>query len=174
MKKFLKLSIFLICGIFVSMSLVSCGDDEPIISSDITKAELTAPMLLFEQPVGEISLITTRGFSFWTFTDQKAAFGTLSYVNNRAVLKCSELYDNWAINEGGKLVLGSVTHNVKRVNVLGVKAYTIDLTAFIPSNMSIQDFNLEQAFHELDLNKSKLWNGLEQAKQNGQIYVDEI
>ena len=173
MEKFTKLSLTLICCILMGMSLSSCGD-EPIITSEIDKTELSAPMFLFEQPSGAISAIT-NGFSFWTFTSDKAAYGTFSRSGNRAVLKCSELYSSWNISDG-KLVLGNISHYLKKVNVevFGVKAYTIDTKVYIPSNLTISNFKAENVFTELGLNKEKLWNGLEKAKQEGPVYVDEL
>ena len=167
MNKFLSFSLVLLCTVVMGISLASCGDDEPLVSTDFAKTELTTPMFLFEQPNGVVSSIT-NGFNFWTFTDGKAAYGTFTRSNNRAVLKCNELYDSWSL-EGGKLQLGNVTRNV-----LGVKAFTIDLTVFIPSNLSVGGFTAETVFTELSLNKQKLWQGLERAKQEGPIYVDDI
>ena len=161
MNKFLSFSLVLLCTVVMGISLASCGDDEPLVSTDFAKTELTTPMFLFEQPNGVVSSIT-NGFNFWTFTDGKAAYGTFTRSNNRAVLKCNELYDSWSL-EGGKLQL-----------VLGVKAFTIDLTVFIPSNLSVGGFTAETVFTELSLNKQKLWQGLERAKQEGPIYVDDI
>ena len=172
MNKFLSFSLVLLCTVVMGISLASCGDDEPLVSTDFAKTELTTPMFLFEQPNGVVSSIT-NGFNFWTFTDGKAAYGTFTRSNNRAVLKCNELYDSWSL-EGGKLQLGNVTRNVKKVSVLGAKAFTIDLTVFIPSNLSVGGFTAETVFTELSLNKQKLWQGLERAKQEGPIYVDEI
>ncbi len=157
----------------MGLSLTSCGDDEPFISSDFSPNELITPMFLFEQPTGELVSSLRNGFSFWSFTDSKAAYGSISYVNTRAVLKCSELYNSWSL-EGGKLKLGNITRNVKKVNVLGVKAFTIDITIYIPSNLAINGFTAETIFNELDLNKTKLWQGLEKAKQEGPVFVDEI
>ena len=161
----------------MGLSLTSCGDDEPFISSDFSPNELITPMFLFEQPTGELVSSLRNGFSFWSFTDSKAAYGSISYVkeNNvtRAVLKCSELYNSWSL-EGGKLKLGNITRNVKKVNVLGVKAFTIDITIYIPSNLAINGFTAETIFNELDRNKTKLWQGLEKAKQEGPVFVDEI
>lgn len=140
MKKNFFLSVLLICSVLFGVSLTSCGDDEPFISSDFSKTELTAPMFLFEQPNGELVSSLKNGFSFWSFTDAKAAYGSISYVkeNNvtRAVLKCSALYDSWNI-EGGKLLLGNISRNIKKVSVLGVKAFTIDITIYIPSNLAV-------------------------------------
>ena len=172
MEKFLKLSLALICCVFMGMSLSSCGDDEPIISNDIQTSELTTPMFLFEQPNGAVSSIV-NGFSFWTFTNEKAAYGTFALAGNRPVLKCTELYNTWTVADG-KLVLGNVSHNLTKINVLGVKAYTIDLTVYIPSNLTISNFKAETVFTELGLNKEKLWNGLERAKQEGPVYIDEL
>ena len=176
MKKYLSFSLVLLCTVMMSMSLASCGDDEPFISSDFNKSELTTPMFLFEQPntnIAGLASALAKGFNFWTFTDGKAAYGSISINNNRAVLKCNELYDSWTL-EAGKLKLGNTTRNVKKVSAFGVKAFTIDLTIFIPSNLAIGNFTAETIFTELSLNKQKLWQGLEKAKQEGPVYVDEL
>jgi hypothetical protein len=177
MKKFMYLSVALICCAVMGMSLTSCGDDEPFISSDFDKTELTAPMFLFEQPTGDFVTSLKNGFSFWSFTDGKAAYGSINYVkeNNqpRAILKCTELYNSWSL-EGGKLKLGNINHNIKKVTALGVKAFTIDLTIYIPSNLAINGNTAESVLNELDLNKTKLWQGLEKAKAEGPVYVDEL
>ena len=176
MKKYFILSFALICCFLMGISLTSCGDDEPFISSDFSTSELTSPMFLFEQPDGAVSSIT-NGFSFWSFTNAKAAYGNVSFVNDnnkrRAVLKCSELYDSWNL-ENGKLKMGNITHNIKKVSAFGVKAFAIDLTVYIPSNLAIGDFTAETVLTELDLNKNKLWQGLEKAKQEGPVYIDEL
>ncbi len=177
MKKYIFLSFVLVCTVVMGMLFSSCGDDEPIISSDFSKTELTTPMFLFEKPGGELISSLNKGFSFWSFIDNKAAYASISYVmeNNksRAVLKCSELYNSWSL-EDGKLILGNITHSIKKVNALGVKAFTIDLTIFIPSNLAINGYTAETIFTELDLNKSKLWQGLENAKTEGPVYIDEL
>lgn len=172
MEKFLKLSLSLICCVLMGMSLSSCGD-EPIISSDFDPSELSAPMFLFEQPTSGVMSSLSNGFSFWTFTNEKAAYGTFTMSGNRAVLKCTELYSSWNL-VGGKLTMGNISRNIKKVNVLGVKAFAIDLTAYIPSNLAVNNYTAETVFTELGLNKEKLWQGLERAKQEGPIYVDEL
>ena len=70
--------------------------------------------------------------------------------------------------------MGNISRNIKKVNVLGVKAFAIDLTAYIPSNLAVNNYTAETVFTELGLNKEKLWQGLEKAKQEGPVYVDEL
>ncbi|MBR5029998.1 MAG: hypothetical protein IKX63_02705 [Muribaculaceae bacterium] len=173
MKKVLFLSISLICCILMGMSLSSCGDDEPIISSNIDMSELTTPMFLFEQPSSGVVSTISNGFSFWSFNNEKAAHGTFYFNGNRAMLKCNELHSTWSLNDG-KLILSNTSHNIKKVTALGVKAFTIDLTIYIPSNLTISNFKAETIFTELSLNKEKLWQGLEKAKAEGSIYLDEL
>ena len=73
-------------------------------------------------------------------------------------------------------MLGNINHYLKKVNVevFGVKAYTIDTKVYIPSNLTISNFKAENVFTELGLHKEKLWSGLERAKQEGPVYVDEL
>lgn len=173
MKKVLLLSLSLICCVLMGISLSSCGDDEPIISSDFDSSELYTPMFLFESPSSGIASSIVNGFSFWSFTNTKAAYGTFYFSGNRAMLKCTELHSAWSLSEG-KLILSNTSHNIKKVNLLGVKAFTIDLTGYIPSNLKIGDFKGETVFTELGINKEKLWQGLEKAKAEGPIYLDEL
>ncbi len=177
MKKFLYLSLALMCCIVLGASLTSCSDDdEPIIKSNIEKTELTTPMFLFENPQSGVVSSITNGFSFWTFTADKAAYGNLSFVGNRAVLKCSEMYNTWSLTDG-RLNLGEGTsygQSIKEVNVLGVKAFTIGLKVYIPSNLSVAGFKGESVFINLSVDKEKLWRGLEKARQDGIAYIDEL
>ena len=155
MNKFLSFSLVLLCTVVMGFSLASCGDDEPLVSTDFAKTELTTPMFLFEQPTNGIVSSITSGFSFWTFTNDKAAYGSFERVGNRAVLKCSELYSSWSLSDG-RLVLGNFSYPIKKVNALGVKAFTIKTTIYLPSNLSIGDFKGESIFTNLGLNKEKL------------------
>lgn len=175
MKKFFYFSITLICCVVIGFAFTSCGDDdEPIITNDFSTTELTTPMFLFEQPKSGVVSTIANGFSFWTFTDNKAAYGTFGFSGTRAILKCTELYDSWSLSNG-KLVFGNINYGISRVNVLGVKAYTINLTAYIPSNLSVAGFKGETVFTNMNIDKTKLWNGLEKAKQEGQpVYIDEL
>lgn len=171
MNKF-SITFLTFCCVILSLALTSCGDDEPILSSDFDRSELTTPMFLFEQPTNGIVSSITSGFSFWSFTSEKAARGNLEFVGNRAVLKCSELYNNWGLKDG-KLMVGDFSYSIKKVNALGVKAFTIKTTIYIPSNLSIGNFKGESIFTNLGINKEKLWQGLERARQEGAVYVDE-
>lgn len=172
MKKFC-VSFLTLCCVILGLALTSCGDDEPFISSDFAPSELSTPMFLFEQPTNGIVSSITSGFSFWTFTNDKAAYGSFERVGNGAVLKCSELYSNWSLSDG-RLVLGNFSYPIKKVNALGVKAFTIKTTIYIPSNLSIGDFKGESIFTNLGLNKEKLWQGLERARQEGAVGVNEL
>ena len=172
MKKF-RISFLTLCCVFLGLALTSCGDDEPIISSDFDPSELTTPMFLFEQPNSGIVSSIANGFSFWTFTNEKAARGSFEFIGNRAVLKCSELYNGWSLNNG-KLIVSNFSYPIKKVNALGVKAFTISTTIYIPSNLSIGDFKGESVFTNLGINKDKLWQGLERARQEGAVDVNEL
>jgi len=176
MKKYIKFSVVLICCMIMGFSLSSCGDDdEPIISTNVTKADLTGPMFLFANPSSGITSIV-NGFSFWSFSNDKAAYGKFTTHGARAYLECSAIYSNWSI-ENGVLKLGNdINYQMAKTSLLGVKAFAIKTQIFVPSNNTIAGLKAEGIFTNLNYDKARLWRALEKAKasQSGGVYMDEV
>lgn len=161
------------CSIFMAVSLISCGKDEPVITNEVEKSELTSPMFLFANTQSGIDAIQ-HGFSFYSFTDTKAAKGTFTMVGAKANLKCDGIYD-WSL-ETGKISIGSLNTTIALVDVLGFKAYGFGSTIYIPSNNTIAgNIKAEDVFTKLHYDKARLWRTLEAAKNSSTgIYMDEV
>lgn len=166
MKKFSFLSLALICCIFFGMSLTSCGDDEPVISNDINKAELTTPLFMFEKPSTDLATTIVNGFTFWSFNGNKAAECSIVLVNTKPHLRCNRYEETWSLADG-KLTIGSSNYIVTKVNVLGVKAYMIGTKTYFASNMNVVGIKAEDLFTK-NFTKEQLWQVIDKAKASGQ------
>jgi hypothetical protein len=173
MKKFLKISLALMCCVMMGMSLASCGDDEPVLTGNVNKANLTNPMFLYVNPTSGISTIV-NGFTFYSFTENRVAHGTFNMMGVRAFLKCDAIYDSWGLGNG-TITIGSANASILQVNILGVKAYEINNVVYLPSNNTVAGVKAEDIFTKLHYDKDRLWRALEAAKSNGSgVYMDEI
>ena len=177
MKK-LSFSIIAVCCMLLGFSLSSCSDDDSVLSTNVVKTDLTAPMFLFANPSpseGIASII--KGFDFWSFNDSRAAKGRFTTKGTRAYLECSALYSTWSI-ENGVLTVGGTSYQMTKTSVLGVTAYTIGnvTSVYFPSNNSVADIKAEDIFTKLNYDKSRLWRALEKAKasESGGVYMDEV
>ena len=163
----------MMCSVLMAVSLSSCNGDEPIVTDEVTKSDLTSPMFLFVNQKADLATLQ-NGFSFYSFTNDKAAKGTFTTMGLRPFIKCEGIYD-WNV-EKGKITIGSTSNTVAMVNVLGVKAYGIGATIYIPSNNTLAgNFKAEDIFTKINYDKNRLWRALEAAKANGQgVYMDEV
>ena len=166
MKKFSFLSLALICCIFMGMSLTACGDDDPIISNNVPKTELTTPLFLFEKPTTDLASTVVNGFTFWSFTDNKAAECSIVLVNTKPHLRCNRYEESWNLVDG-KLTIGSSNFNVTKVDVLGVKAYLFGTKTYFASNMNVVGIKAEDLFTK-NFTKEQLWQVIDKAKASGQ------
>ncbi|MBQ9585013.1 MAG: hypothetical protein IJR20_03320 [Muribaculaceae bacterium] len=173
MKKIFKLSLALMCCIIMGMSLSSCGDDGPVLTGNVNKADLTNPMFLFLYPNSEISTII-NGFTFYSFTENRVAHGTFNMMGIRPFLKCDAIYDSWNLGNG-TITIGSGNASILQVNILGVKAYDINGLRYLPSNNTVASVKAEDIFTKIHYDKDRLWRALEAAKNNGVgVYMDEV
>lgn len=166
MKKCSFLSLALICCIFMGVSLTSCSDDDPIISNNVEKNELTNPLFVFKRPSGDIATTILNGFTFWSFSDNKAAECSIVLVNTKPHLRCNRYEESWNLADG-KLTIGGSSFLITKVNVLGVKAYSIGTDIYFASNMNVAGIKAEDIFTK-GFTKERLWNVIEKAKTAGQ------
>ncbi|MBR5638626.1 MAG: hypothetical protein IKW83_02570 [Muribaculaceae bacterium] len=167
MKKYLFLSLAFICCVFMGLSLTACGgDDEPIISNNIPKTELTTPLFLYEKPSTDLASTIVNGFTFWSFTDNKAAECSIVLVNTKPHLRCNRYEESWNIADG-KLSIGSSNYIINKINVLGVKAYLIGTKTYFASNMNVVGVKAEDLFTK-NFTKEQLWQVIDKAKASGQ------
>ena len=165
MKKFSFLSLALICFLIMGMSLTSCGDDEPIISNNVQKTELTTPLFIYAKPSFNIADIVTKGFTFWSFNDSKAAECSIVFVNTKPHILCNQYEESWNLADG-KLQLGSTSLIVTKVNVLDVKAYMIGSKTYFASNMTVAGVKAEDIFTK-GFTKEQLWQVIEKSNVSG-------
>lgn len=165
MKKLSFLFLAMICCLFVGLTLTACGDDDPIITNNVEKTELTTPLFLYENPGSVISSIV-NGFTFWSFNGTKAAECSIMLIGTKAYLLCNRYEDSWSI-ANGKLTIGSSDFIVTSVNLLGVKAYMFDTKTYFPSNVKVAGIKAEDLFTK-DFTKERLWQVIEKSKASGQ------
>lgn len=166
MKKFSFLSLAMVCCIFMGMSLTACGGDDPIISNDIQKTELTTPLFMFEKPSTDLASTIVNGFTFWSFTDNKAAECSIVLVNTKPHLRCNRYVESWNIADG-KITLGGTSSIITKVDALGVKAYMIGSKVYFASNMNVLGIKAQDLFTK-NFTKEQLWQVIEKAKASGQ------
>ena len=166
MKKLLFLSLALISCIFMGLWLTACGDDDPIISSNVEKTELTGPLFMYEKPSTDLATTIVNGFTFWSFNENKAAECSIVLVNTKPHLRCNRYEESWNLADG-RLTIGSSSFNVTRVNVLGVKAYMFGNKTYFASNMSVVGIKAEDLFTK-GFTKARLWQVIDKAKASGQ------
>ena len=167
MKKFSFLSLALICSIFMGMSLSSCGDDEPIITNDIQKSELTTPLFLFEKPSTSVADILTNGFTFWAFTENKAAECAFVFVNTKLHLRCDRYEENWSLGNG-TINLGGTGSIITRITALNVKAYMFFNKTYFASNMTVAGVKAEDILPK-GYTREQLWQAIDNSKATGQL-----
>lgn len=167
MKKFSFLSLALICCIFMGLSLTACGDDDPIISNDIQKTEFTTPLFMYEKPSTDFVSAIANGFTFWSFSDNKAAECSIMLVNTKPHLRCNRYEESWSIADG-RLIIGSSTFNITRVKVFSVKAYMLNNKTYFASNMSVLGIKAEDLFTK-GFTKERLWQVIDKAKASGNL-----
>lgn len=165
MKKFSFLSLALICCIFMGMSLTSCGDDDPIITNNVQKTELTTPLFMYEKPSTDLATTIVNGFTFLSFTDTKVAECSIVLVNGKPHLRCHGYEESWNIADG-KLNIGSKTFAITRAKVLGVSAYFIGTKTYFASNMSVVNIKAEDLFTK-GFTKERLWQVIDKAHASG-------
>ena len=166
MKKFKIFYVVLVCCVFMGMSLVSCGDDEPLISNNVEKTELTTPLFLFEKPSTDLATTITKGFTFWSFTDDKAAECSIVFVNTKPHLRCNKYVESWNMGDG-KISLGGSSNTIVKGSALGVRAYIIGTTIYFASNMNVAGIKAEDLFTK-GYTKEQLWKIIDKAKAEGQ------
>ena len=166
MKRLSFLSFALIFSIIMGMSLTSCGDDGPVISNNVEKSELTSPLFMYEKPSTDLASTIINGFTFWSFTESKAADCSIVLMNTKPYLRCNRYEESWNIADG-KLTLGSTSYIVTKINALGVKAYTFGNNVYFASNMTVVGIRAEDIFTK-GFTKERLWNVIEKAKAAGQ------
>ena len=166
MKNLKKLSVLFVSCVLMGMSLVSCGDDEPIISRNVEKTELTSPLFLFEKPSTDLASTIVKGFTFWSFTDDKAAECSIVYVSGEPHLRCNKYVDSWSLGDG-KITLGSNSSSFIKGDALGVKAYIMGTTIYFASNMTVAGLKAEDLFTK-GYTKDQLWKIIDKAKAEGQ------
>ncbi|MBO4722879.1 MAG: hypothetical protein J5629_08095 [Muribaculaceae bacterium] len=167
MKKFSFLSLVLICSIFMGFSLTSCGDDEPIITNNVEKVELTTPLFLFEKPSTDLATTIVNGFTFWSFSNNKAAECSIVLVNAKPHLRCNRYEESWSLADG-KITIGSTSSIITKVNALGVKAYMINNKVYFASNMTVASIKAEDLFTK-NFTKERLWQVIDKAHTSGNL-----
>ena len=167
MKKFSILPLALICFLIMGMSLTSCGDDEPIISNNVQKTELTTPLFIYEKPSFNIADIVTKGFTFWSFNDSKAAECSIILVGTKPHLSCKRYEESWNLADG-KLLLGGSSMTITKVNLefLKVRAYKFGGKTYFASNMTVAGVKAEDIFTK-GFTKEQLWQVIEKSKASG-------
>lgn len=166
MKNLKKLSVLFVSFVIMGMSLASCGDDEPILSNNVEKTELTSPLFLFEKPSTDLASTIVKGFTFWSFTDDKAAECSIVYLSGKPHLRCNKYVDNWSIADG-KITLGSNSSSFVKGSALGVKAYVMGTTIYFASNMNVAGLKAEDLFTK-GYTKAQLWAVIDKAKTEAQ------
>lgn len=166
MKKYSFLSLAFVCCALMCLSLSSCGDDEPIITNNVDKIELTTPLFMFEKPSTDLASTIVNGFTFWSFTDTKAAECSIVFINTKPHLRCNRYENSWSLSDG-KIYLGSTSSIITKVNALGVRAYMIGTKTYFASNMNVASIKAEDLFTK-GFTKDRLWQVIEKAKASGQ------
>ena len=166
MKRLSFLSFALICSIIMGMSLTSCGDDGPVISNNVEKSELTSPLFMYEKPSTDLASTIINGFTFWSFSDSKAAECTILLVNTKPHLRCNRYENSWSLAQGN-ITFGSSNYNITKINALGVKAYMIGTKVYFASNLTVAGVRAEDLFTK-GFTKERLWTVIEKAKAAGQ------
>lgn len=172
MKKYSFLSFALISCLFMGMMLIACGDDdEPDASSDFSKTEFTKPMFIYSLPTAGIETLANE-FSFYTFTDNKAAFATF-YGGIRPYVICHFLNSEWGI-EGNVLSIGRYSFALFRFKYESVLVYKIGGTISLPSNLTVLNVKAEDIFTTLGYDKARLWRAIEKSNtEHSMVYLDE-
>ena len=169
MKGLSFLSFALIFSIIMGMSLTSCGDDEPVISNNVEKLELTSPLFLYEKPSTDLASTIINGFTFWSFTESKAADCSIVLMNTKPYLRCNRYEESWNIADG-KLTLGSSNYTITKIDLkkdFGVMAFLFGKKTYFASNMNVLGIKAEDIFTK-GFTKERLWNVIEKAKAAGQ------
>ena len=167
MKKISFLSLALICCVFMGLSLTACGDDEPIISNNVQKTELTTPLFMYEKPSTDFVSAITNGFTFWSFSDNKAAECSIVLVNTKPHLCCNRYEESWSLADG-RLNIGSSNFTITKIDALGVKAYLFGNKTYFASNMSVLGVKAEDLFTK-GFTKERLWQVINKAKASGNL-----
>ncbi len=165
MKKISFLSLALICCVFMGLSLTACGDDEPIISNNVQKTELTTPLFMYEKPSTDFVSAITNGFTFWSFSDNKAAECSIVLVNTKPHLRCNRYEESWSLADG-RLNIGSSNFTITKIDALGVKAYLFGNKTYFASNMSVLGVKAEDLFTK-GFTKERLWQVINKANASG-------
>ena len=167
MKKFSILSLALICFLIMGMSLTSCGDDEPIISNNVQKTELTTPLFLWENPGTDLIGTIVNGFTFWSFNESKAAECSIILVGTKPHLLCDRYEESWNLADG-KLLLGGSSFTITKVNLefLKVRAYKFGGKTYFDSNMTVAGVKAEDIFTK-GITKEQLWQVIEKSNVSG-------
>jgi hypothetical protein len=165
MKKISFLSLALICCVFMGLSLTACGDDEPIISNNVQKTELTTPLFMYEKPSTDFVSAITNGFTFWSFSDNKAAECSIVLVNTKPHLRCNRYEESWSLADG-RLNTGSSNFTITKIDALGVKAYLFGNKTYFASNMSVLGVKAEDLFTK-GFTKERLWQVINKANASG-------
>lgn len=168
MKRLSFLSFALIFSIIMGMSLTSCGDDGPVISNNVEKSELTSPLFMYEKPSTDLASTIINGFTFWSFTESKAADCSIVLMNTKPYLRCNRYEESWNIADG-KLALGGSNYTITKVDLkgFGVKAFLFGNKYYFASNMTVVGIKAEDIFTK-GFTKERLWNVIEKAKAAGQ------
>ena len=149
----------------MGLSLTACGDDEPIISNNVQKTELTTPLFMYEKPSTDFVSAITNGFTFWSFSDNKAAECSIVLVNTKPHLRCNRYEESWSLADGW-LNIGSSNFTITKIDALGVKAYLFGNKTYFASNMSVLGVKAEDLFTK-GFTKERLWQVINKANASG-------
>ena len=164
MKKFFCLLAVMAC-VLAATSLTSCGsdNDEPKQTKEaVTKSQLSTPMFYYR-----VGSSFSGGMMFWSFTDSKAAFGTMQTVGKNIMrISCSSMYNSWDIQNGKLILGGSTEYEIYRSKINDVYFVFINGGENYASNTPINGQTFEAVFAEMKIDKALLWKALEQSYQS--------
>lgn len=169
MKKFFYLLAVMAC-VLTATCLTACGskDDEPKETKQaVTKSQLSNPMLFYR-----VGSSFKGGMMFWTFTDGKAAFGTIQQVGTDiARVSCSSMYTSWTIDNGNLVLGGDRKYEIYSHKIKGVTFVNIDGGDNLASNEPVDGMTYDAIFAEMKIDKALLWRALENAYES-HLYYD--
>jgi hypothetical protein len=169
MKKYLFALTAIVCGLFLTMSLNSCGIDDDILDvDDVEKTDLTYPLFLAYD-----NTIDSNTKKIWAFNDTEAAMGTVSLVGSDVLrIRTEAFYNSWSISNK-KINLGDKkSYGIKKVIVLGYNAIAFSNYICIPSsNKSLDGAHYEDEWFRRGLTEQAFWDALHKSNTEN-INVD--